>query len=91
MTEPTTEKASENKRRQEGEQEQDGARIDHPDFEGFHRFARFDRRNGHPHNQPLDQMRDHEHIDRDQYPGAPTGDLGASHRGCAALGTATSA
>ena len=75
MTTPATDKASEDQRRQNCEGKKDETRIDESLLQRVHRLRRLDGRNRLAHDSPLNDVRDHEQVERYQCRPAPPAGL----------------
>ena len=72
---PATNKPSKDKRRQDCQAKEDEARIYEPVLQRVHRFRGLDGGNRSAHYPPLDDVRDHEQIQKDQRKRAPPAGL----------------
>ena len=75
MTTPAAHKTPEDQRRQNRQTKKDESRIDESALNRLHRLRRLDRRNRFAHHPPLNDVRDHEQIQRDQRRRAPSAGL----------------
>ena len=71
MTAPATDKAPEDQRRQDGQSKEDESRVDRPTLERVHGLRRFDGRNRLAHDPPLNDVRNHQQIEKDERRRAP--------------------
>ena len=69
---PATNKPSKDKRRQDCQANEDEAGIYKAILQGVHRFRGLDGRNRFAHQPPLDDVGDHEQVQKNQCGGAPT-------------------
>jgi len=71
VTTPATNKTSEDQRCQNRQTEKDEARVHKSILQRVHRFRWLDRRHGSARESPLDNVRDHEQVQKDQRSRAP--------------------
>ena len=83
VTTPATNKTPENERRQNCQAKKDEARVHKPILQRVHRFRGLDGRNRSAHEPPLDDVRDHEQVQKDQSEGAPPTGLRVADAGSA--------
>ena len=75
VTAPAANVSPENQRRQDRQSKKDEACIEEPLLQRVHNFRRLDGRNRLANYAPLDDVRDHEQIEKDQRRGAPPAGL----------------
>ena len=71
MTAPAADVSPEDQRRQDRQREKDESCVDESLLQRVHGFRRLDGRNRLAHDAPLNDVRDHEQIEKDQRRGAP--------------------
>ena len=75
MTAPAANVSPKNQCRQDRQSKKDEACIDEPVLQRVHGFRRLDGRNRLAHDLPLNDVRDHEQIEKDQRRRAPPAGL----------------
>jgi hypothetical protein len=75
VTSPAANVSPETQRRQDRQGKKDETFIDEPLLQRVHGFRRLDGRNRLAHDAPLNDVRDHEQIEKDQCRGAPPAGL----------------
>ena len=86
MTTPATNKTPEDERRQNCQAKKDEARVNEPVLQRVHRLRRLDGRNRSAHDPPLDDVRDHEQVQKDQCGRAPPTGLRFTYAGFTVAG-----
>ena len=86
VTTPATNKTPEDERRQNCQAKKDEARIHESLLQGVHRFRWLDGRNRFAHNPPLNDVRDHEQVQKDQRGCAPPTRLRFTNAGLTVAG-----
>ena len=71
VTTPATNKTPEDQGRQNCQRKKDEARVDESPLQRVHRLRGLDGRNRFAHDPPLNDVRDHEQVQKDQCGGAP--------------------
>src|SRR5262249_47894673 len=75
MTAPAADISPEDQGRQDRQGEKDESRVNEPLLQSVHGLRRLDRRNCLAHDAPLNDVRDHEQIEKDQRPSSPPAGL----------------
>ena len=83
---PSTNKTPEDERRQNCQAKKDEARIHEPVLQRVHRFRGLDGRDRLAHEPPLNDVRDHEQVQKYQCERAPPTGLGFTNAGIAVAG-----
>ena len=83
MTAPAANETPENEGCQNCQSKKNETGINEPLLQGVHGFGRLDRRNRFAHYAPLNDVRDHEQIQRNQRARPPTTHLGFANSGFA--------
>ena len=86
VTTPATNKTPEDERRQNCQAKKDEARVHEPVLQRVHRLRRLDGRNRFAHDPPLDDVRDHEQVQKDQRGRAPPTGLRFTYAGFTVAG-----
>ena len=79
---PAAEEPAKEKSRRERGHEEDKSGVQLPAFEGVHRFGWLDRAQCHARDEPLDDVRGHEHIDKGQNDRSPLAHARLAHLRC---------
>src|SRR6476619_8322552 len=86
VTTPATNETPEDERRQNCQAKKDEARVHEPVLQRLHRFRGLDGRNRSAHEPPLNDVRDHEQVQKNQCEPAPPTGLRCTYAGFTVAG-----